>query len=510
LLRLLTGFILLMSSLAPAQAHSTKLVLILPFQNDSKAPGLEWVGESFPEVMGQALSKSRLFVVSRNERLYAFDKLGVPTSVQLSHATLLRIAQEMDVDFIITGSYGYDGRTFSLRAQIMDMSRLRLSEPAAEAGAITQTVDIQTALAADLSRDLERMGGPPAIRATSPSIRLDALENYIKGVSAASLADRIKFLTQAVRLAPLNFKAVLALGKAHFDNKDYQQASAWLAKVPKTEPMADEANFFLGLAAYYLGDYPSAEDAFTFTAQQLPLVEVTNNLGVVAARRGASALEFFEQAVRSDPRDPDYHVNYAIALYRSGDAARAAKELKDAISLRPQDTEAVAFLRSLALPSAVQFQLPAERLKRTYNEASYRQLAIEIQSVNEMRYSAMPPPQHAAAHVTRGNELLAQELLDQAESEFREAILVDPPNALAHAGLADILERRGDLNTARSEANTANTYALSTQAFLVLARIEQRQQRPANALDYVERALKIEPTNAAALDMERRLRSQQP
>jgi tetratricopeptide (TPR) repeat protein len=272
--------------------------------------------------------------------------------------------------------------------------------------------------------------------------------------------------------------------------------------------MADEANFFLGLAECYLGNDQAAEDAFRFTAQQLPLVEVTNNLGVVAARRGGSALEFFAQAVRSDPRDADYRVNHAIALYRSGDAARAAKELKEATSLRPQDTEALTFLRSLSLPSSVQIKLPPERLKRTYNEASYRQLAIEIQNVNEMRYSSLPAPQHAAAHVARGNELLGQGLLDQAESEFREAIVLDPTTAFAHAGLAEVLERRGDLNNARNEANTANTYALSPQAFLVLARIEQRQQRAANALDYVERALKIEPKNAAALEMERKLRSQ--
>jgi Tfp pilus assembly protein PilF len=93
----------------------------------------------------------------------------------------------------------------------------------------------------------------------------------------------------------------------------------------------------------------------------------------------------------------------------------------------------------------------------------------------------------------------------EAETEFREAVVLDPTNALAHAGLAEILENRNDFPGARGEANAANRLALSAQAFLVLARIELKQQRPAAALDYVQRALKIEPSNERALALEKEL-----
>jgi tetratricopeptide (TPR) repeat protein/TolB-like protein len=505
LFRALLLILLLGASLTHAQAHATRMVLVLPFENQSKAPGLEWVSESFPEVLGRSLSKSRLFVISRKERLYAFDRLGVPSAVSLSRATLLRIAQEMDVDYVISGAYNYDARGFTASATVIDIERLRLSNPIAESGPITQALDIESTLASNVSREIERFGGPPAVASMAPQLRLDALENYIKGITAPEIAERLRYLKEATRLAPANEDAVLALAKTYFDNRDYQQASTWLARVPKTSPLGSEASFFLGLSAYFQGNYQAAEDAFKFTSQQLPLIEVTNNLGVIASRRGRrDAADLFQKAVSADARDADYHFNLAVALFRIGDAARAGRELKEAINLNPQDTEARSFLQSISSNSA-QVRLPLERVKRNYDESSYRQLALEIQNVNELRDASLPPVQHSQAHVTRGNELLLQSDLSQAETEFRESIALDPNNALAHAGLAEVLENRNDLIGARAEANAANRLALSAQAFLVLARLEAKQQRPAAALDYVQRALKIEPGNERATQLQKQL-----
>jgi Tfp pilus assembly protein PilF len=366
---------------------------------------------------------------------------------------------------------------------------------------------VETALATELSREIQALGGPPAVPATANTLRLDALENYIKGVTATDVVQRLKYLKEAVRLAPNHVPSVLALGKTYFDNRDYEQASTWLARVPKTEEEASEANFFLGLCAFYQGNYAAAEEAFRFTAQRLPLIEVYNNLGVVTARRGKhDALDYFQRAVSADARDPDYRFNLAVSLYRAGDPTRAARELKEVVVLRPQDNEARALLQSATAGGSA--ALPLERIRRTYDESSYRQLALEIQNVNEMRYAELPPPQHAAAHVSRGNELLMQGVPDQAETEFREAIVLDPTNALAHAGLAEILEGRGETASARREASTANELAPSVQAYLVLARLEMKQQQNAAAAAALDQALKIEPGNSRALDLQRQLATQ--
>ena len=505
LLRLV--LLLILCTVTHAQVRATRMVMVMPFENRSKAPGLEWVGESFPEVFGQTLAKTRLFVVSRPERLYAFDRLGIPASVQPSRATLLRIAEEMDVDYVVSGTYDFDGRNLTARAQVLDVKRLRISKEAAESAAITQLIEVEGALAAQLSRDIQALGGPPAVSPATAALRLDALENYIKGITTTDVVQRLKYLKEAVRLAPNHVPSVLAVGKTYFDNRDYEQASTWLARVPKTDEEASEANFFLGLCAFYQGNYAAAEDAFRFTAQRLPLIEVFNNLGVVMARRGKrEALEYFQRTVSADARDPDYRFNLAVSLYRFGDTARAARDLKEVVALRPQDNEAKSLLQMAT--SGGNSALPLERIRRTYDESSYRQLALEIQNVNEMRYAAMPPPQHAAAHVSRGNEFLLQGVPDQAETEFREAIVLDPTNALAHAGLAEILEARGETTAARNVANAANHLAPSVQAYLTLARIEIKQQRNDEAVAAIDQALKIEPANSRALELRRQLSGQ--
>src|SRR3954451_20483026 len=99
-------------------------LMVLPFENRSHAPGLDWMGEAFPEVLSERLGSANQFAVSRESRDYAFERLGIPTSAKLSRATLYRIAEQMDVDQIVIGSFDYDGATFSTRARSLNMRTL--------------------------------------------------------------------------------------------------------------------------------------------------------------------------------------------------------------------------------------------------------------------------------------------------------------------------------------------------------------------------------------------------
>ena len=62
-------------------ARVSRLLLIIPFENTSNAAGTDWISESFPEVLNTRLSPSGLFVMGRDDRLNAFDRLGIsPTA----------------------------------------------------------------------------------------------------------------------------------------------------------------------------------------------------------------------------------------------------------------------------------------------------------------------------------------------------------------------------------------------------------------------------------------------
>ena len=394
------------AAVSVAQAISgTTTLLIMPFDNHSKVSGLDWISEACPEVLSQRMSTLKFNVITRDDRIFAFDRAGIPASVHASRPTVFGVAEQMGADYVVLGSYAVDGSTFQVSAQLLDIKKLRLYPPAQSSGPLADFVELQTALAWQL---LRQMPNPPQvtqqqfIKASAP-IPLNAFENYIRGVTAANRQLKIRYFKEAVRLNPTYSLAELQLGKVYYDNHEYEQAATWLVKVPKDDPAAGQATFFLGMAEYYRGNLDRAYTAFNYLVTRLPLTEVYNNLGVVDARRGrrTAAAEYFSKAVAADPNDPDYRFNLAVALFKNGDSAGAARQLKEEIQRRPNDAEAKSLLetiyRGVSAPSstaaassssavtAVQPRIPIERIKRDYDEALYRQLEMEINNLNEQR-----------------------------------------------------------------------------------------------------------------------------
>ena len=512
---------LLLAGVSAAQERTSlqaQTLLVLPFENHSKAPGLEWIGESFPEVLSQRMASPSLYAISREDRDYAFDHAGVPANLHLSRATLYHIAEDMDVDFVVLGNFDFDGQTFTASAQLLDMKRLHLSPELQESGPLVKLIDVQTALAWDL---LHRLN--PALAASreqfmaaSPPIRLDAFENYVRGVMASDRAEKVRRFKQALRLNPNYSLAALQLGRTYYADRDYQDAAQWFAQVPRTDALGREASFYQGLSEYYTGEYAKAEEAFQFLASRLPLTEVYNNLGVVAGRRGKRAeVEYFQKAVKADPSDADYRFNLAVALYKIADYAGAARQLREVLNLRPSDNEARTLLESLtqnvsaslrasaANGPAANTKVPLERIKRNYNETSFQQLELEIQNATELRLSKTDPHTHAAFHVERGHQMLESGFVGEAEKEFREATLLDPTNAAAHSGMARVLLQNGDAGGARAEADAAQRLAESAEALLVLAQLSLNDNQLEQAQQQVDRALALDPNNAVALALQR-------
>ena len=520
-------------AIAAGQAvPGTQTIMVMPFESQSTSASLEWVGEAFPEVMSQRVASSRLRPVSRDDRVYAFDHTGIPGTVRPSRATIYRVAEQMDADYVVLGSYSADGGRISASAQLLDMKKLHLYPAMQSSGPLANLIDVQTVLAWEL---LEQMPVPPVmtreqfLNASAP-IRIDAFENYIRGVTATDQQQKVHYLRAALKLNPNYTLAMMQLGKAYYDSHEYESAALWFSRVPKDDPVAGEANFLLGMSEYYRGSFDKAFSAFSFLSNRLPLTEVYNNMGVAEARRGrrTNAVEYFSKAVNADPNDADYHFNLGIALFKNGDSTGAARQLREELQQRPSDGEAKSLLEMInrgvtpppanpptiasagnALLPATQPHIPLERIKRNYDEASYRQLEMEIQNLTEARLAKTDRHTHSAYHLERGKELLAQNQPQQAESEFRDAIKTDFGNAAAHAQLAILLEKKGDTANALSEAQTSVQLQPNVDALLVLARIDLKKNLFQSAAGDVDRALALEPANATALALKREIAAQQ-
>ena len=506
--------ILTAALLSQAQSKS-QTVLILPFENTSKAPGLEWISEAFPEVLGEGIGSSDVYIIPRDDRNAAFDRMGVPVGAHLSRATLYRISEQMDADYVVLGSYDYDGQVFTATAQLLDMNKLYLAPQVKESGPLVNMVNIQRALAWELLRGLgsDTLPSKQEFLQSAPPIRLDAFENYVRGVVTTTREEKIQRFREAVRLNPRYTQAMVQLGRTYYTNHEYESAASWFARVPSADSLSGEANFYRGLSCYYIGDYDCAESAFKFIESNFPLPEVVNNLGVVMGRRGKRAeLDYLQKAVVSDPNDADYHFNLAVAYARLFDNAHAVRELKQTLQLRPNDAEAKGFFDTLNDTGSVSparsassntDRLPLQRLKRNYDENSYRQLALEIERTAESRLAKGDPRQHAAFHVDRGRLFLSQGFSVEAEKAFEEAVALDPTNGDAHAGLAQSYAALGKDKEAAAEASAALQLRPSVSVYLLLARQNLKDNKLSAASEEVDRALELEPRNQDAQTLKR-------
>lgn len=508
-----------------AIAHG-RLLLVLPFENHSGQPNLDWIGQGFPEVFNRRMTSAGFLPISRADRMYALDHLGLPLNFQPSRASAIRLAQTLDADYVVFGSYTTTGNTLNATAEVLDVTGLKLGAPITEQADLTHLLETLNSLAWKVTRQLDPQYAvaEQTFVAADSDLRLEAFENYVRGLTEDSASERIRHLREAIRLSPQFYPAWLALGKAYFANQNYEQAAATFGHLQKDDPNALEADFYRGLAFFYTGKYMEAEDAFAFDSTRLPLPEVVNNQGVAAARRGKDGAPLFQQAIAADPKDMDYHFNLAVALRRRGDIAGAVREIDLATKLRPQDTEATSLASTLhaeqlnpssaakvnasltaSSPNSTQNTGPLERIKRTYNEASFRQAAFEMEQVQTLRRSALPPAEQAASLTKEGTQFFNRGLILEAEREFQAALVASPSSADAHAGLAEVRERSGDLDAARQEAQKSLQLQQNVPAHLVLARMDLQANQLSAAAGEVSQALKIEPGNANARGMKQAL-----
>jgi tetratricopeptide (TPR) repeat protein len=505
---------------ASTPAEHGRLLLVLPFENQTAQPNLDWISEASADILNRRLNAAGFLTISRGDRLYALDRLGLPLNFQPSRATTIRIAETLDANYVIVGSYTLQNGQLAAKAEILDVGALTLSPPLSRQADLKSLMDTLNSLAWDVARKLDptySVAQQTFLAADAP-LRVDAFENYIRGVIDEAPLDRITHLKEAVRISPTFMPAWLALGRAYFSNQDYDQAAATLGHLSVDDPNALEADFYRGLSYFYTANYMKAEDAFAFVSLRLPLPEVVNNQGVAASRRGRDSAPQFQQAIAADPRDEDYHFNLAIALRKRNDTPGAIREIDQALKLRPLDTEAQAFAAVLKDPASVKVNpdpgkaipddtLPLERIKRSYSETGFRQAAFELEQVQAMRLATLPPATQADSLVKDGVQFLNRGLILEAEREFQSALKADPSSALAHAGLAQVREHSRDADAARQEAQKSLALSPNVPAHLVLARLDLAGNQLAPAATEVSQALKIDPASANALGMKQAIES---
>ena len=499
---------------APSEAAAggkNRILLVLPFDNGTGQPNLEWIREAAPEILDARFASAGFAPMSRADRMYALDHLGLPQQFQPSRASALKLAQTLDADSIIVGSYRLEGTTgIVAEARVLNVPHLRMSDPVMARGAMNDMIAVFDSLAWRLTRimDPEFSVAQETFLAAGASLRLDAFEQYIRGISESDQQERVRHLKQSVALSPNFGPAWMALGREDFNAQQYEDAAAAFAKVSSNDPDALEAGFYRGLSLLYFGAYPQAQESFAAVARELPLAEVLNNEAVAVSRQGKDGTGLFVQAAAADPNNADYHFNLAVTLKRRGSEANAVNELNQCLKLRPNDAEAQQLLAAWKGSKPADSEdaaEPLERIIRTFDAGAFKQAANVMDQMEATRLAALPAHQRAVKLAGQAKDFFNRGLLLEAERLYQSAVVDDGALAEAHAGLAAVRERVGDPAGARREANTALKLSPSLDAYLVLGRLDFAANHMDDASRDVGEALKLDPGSRSAQELNREI-----
>jgi len=373
-------------------AARAETVLVLPFFNQSNSAGsstnVDWIGESIAEAMRESLVSEGVLALEREDRLEAFRRLSLRSNAVLTRASIIKAGEALDASEVVYGHYDLASATsggsrgmLRIGARILNLKRFEQGAELEESGAVEDLAALEARLNWQVLKAVAPKSAPPeeAFLKARPRVRLDALESYIRGLLAVNSEQQHRFFMQAARLDPAYSQPCFQLGKSYWSKKDYRVAAGWLGRVTRGDPHYLEAQFFLGLCSYQMGDYINAGKCFETVAATVPLNEVYNDLGAAQTRSNlAAAIESFRKAREGDSADPDYHFNLGYALWKAGQFPAAADSFRAVLERNPNDDEAAALL---AHAERREPPRPASegqaRLKTNYEETAYRQLKAE-------------------------------------------------------------------------------------------------------------------------------------
>ena len=533
------------------------IYLVFPFENAGASPRLDWLSEGLEELTIQALSVSGRQVYSHAGRTTELEREGLPFSARLSRASMLRVAQDLDADFVIFGSFSSDGKSLTIDSRVLRTDPLALLPSVRETGPLASLIEIQSKVVWRLLSENDK-----AYRATLAEfskaqrpLRLDAFEHYIRGLLANEDEPRLRELREAFRLEPAWPDPYFALGQTYFTRNDCANALAFLAHVPPAHGRYVEALFSTGVCRLQLNQPDRAEEVFTSLQNSLTgaanseaktgvsgadLPEVLNNLAIARARRGktAKAQADLRHAADLDPDEDDYPFNLGLLAMQSGDFSAAAAAFRDASERKPENAED----RSLLVQSLEKAGKKAEadqeresaaealgpnalqsvhvdarpdatlRLARIRSELDTTALRLEIAAAASRANSAAlrVSADSSASHIRRGRQELTAGHLDSAENEFRGVLRAEPANAAAHRGLGEIRHRSGKLDDAVKELQASLDARDSALVRTMLARIYLEQKKPDLARAEVQRALKLAPNYSEAKQLLEHLQDSKP
>ena len=248
--------------------------------------------------------------------------------------------------------------------------------------------------------------------------------------------------------------------------------------------------------------------------------------GLLYNRAGnyATGRQLLAQAATLNPNHYNCHYNLGIALSQLGDQQGASEQFEKALALGALEPQ-IRFEYAKSLRSLGETKLAAEQLalyqKAQKDMAARTEVAVKsAQAARELangnaekavalyREAVAAQPENAAMNFKLS---VALDKLGDRSAEMdvlKKTIQIDPTMAIAHYQLGYLASVRGDFVLAEEEyRDAAHAAPEYVEAWIGLAATLATESRFAEAQQAVGSALKIDPTNVNALELQKQLRA---
>ncbi|MCA1591450.1 MAG: tetratricopeptide repeat protein [Acidobacteria bacterium] len=546
------------------------VVIVLPFENTGGQRDFNWVGESFADSLTELLGAHGLMSVTSDAREIAYQRLRIPLTVIPSRATAIKIAREAGASIVVLGTYEVSPQrdeksVAEVRgsARVIRVNEGRLSGKVMNDGRWAthefffgdalvnlQSVHGKVAYQILYEQDDKLPFSQISIVEQATKIPMKSFESLVKGTMTEDPEKKSAYLRNAMREyaraipGGVYAQAAFELGHLYYSQRDYKHAAENFSLLQKKDPHYAEAAFYTALSYSRTGDTQSALDALLPLTMDMPLTSIFNNAGALAtqAARGEKnaakhdnllkqATAVLSRAAESTPDDQMVRYNYAYALMLSGKYAEAAKELTEVIKQNPRDGEAL-FLLAKSLEKTGQTEAAtadddqARRFFPGYARAQVewqksqttmevplrlradfnRSEVISLMKDEDDKKRATVEGTTTQNLLTKAYELYGGGRDDEALTELRDVIRVEPMNADAYLLTGRIYQRRGELASAINQLKTSIFWdAKLIDAHILLGRIFLEKGDHSQATAYARNALQIDPNNQEAIALQRQL-----
>ena len=307
---------------------------------------------------------------------------------------------------------------------------------------------------------------------------------------------------QAIEVPTVEYYRHYERGNNLHEAGRYVEAAEEFRKALAAEPTSTRINNSLGMCLIRTGEIDEAIACFRTALDLFPddprMTTLYCNLGLALSVKGLTdeAIEQYHTALAMDPRNVLAHMNMAEALASQGKIDEAITWCNDALAIEPS-----------ARAHIIVGRLIYSQAHRADGSVSREQLT---EAIEHWRLAVEINPEYITAYTNMGAALAELGQQDRAMELYRQALGLDPKHVPALMNLTIALARQAqsEEGLARQGLNeealelALRALALQPDDVFLLVHTGTLMGKLGNvdaAIVYLERALEIDPDNAAAL-----------